>query len=375
MKSLTLLERAIEQQIRWLATTLRPGAILQYRGAALHFLNFLKRRFADVGRPDQLHRDPHLIAWMQQLAEHQPPLSPAYRARQLLCLRRLLECMADLPHPPRTGLIRSEDLPRADFRLPRPLSPEDDQLLQEALGAGQDLLANALLLQRGTGLRIGELVDLSRDCLHHITGEHWAIRVPVGKLHSERWVPADQNLRDVVAQISTLAPSQPDPQFLLPRPRGRLRLIADLRSKPGTTARLAGCSIRPVPHQLRHTYATDMIHRHVSLPGVMALLGHTTPRMTMRYILVTQSDLQREYLQAQTSHRYVTPALPAPPSTASADPASVLQAFRDALHLLDCSRQHLGYPTSLDALRRRFVKFLKAAERTYQDKIGSTLAR
>jgi hypothetical protein len=47
--------------------------------------------------------------------------------------------------------------------------------------------------------------------------------------------------------------------------------------------------------------------------------------------------------------------------------ASVMQAFRAALHLLDCSRQSLGYPKPLDALHRRLLKFTAAAERAYHD--------
>ena len=370
MKHRTLLARAFHQQLRWLATTMRPATMQHYRAAARHFLAYLERRFTGVHRPDQLRRDPHLLGWLEELARREPPIATSYRLQQLLCLRRLFEGMADLPHPPRPGLIRPEDLPRVDFRLPRPLSAEDDQRLQQALRGDNDLLANALLLQRGTGLRIGELADLTAGCLHHIGGEHWAIRVPVGKLHSERWVPADQDLRETIARISflvTLAPGQPDAQFLLPRARGRLTLIADLRAKLKIVARAAGCSVIPVPHQLRHTYATEMMHLGVSLPGIMALLGHTTPRMTMCYVRVTQTDLQREYLRAHQQPRHSTPPLPAPSSAASADPPSVIAAFRAALHLLDCSRQSLGYPTKLDALRRRLLKFIAAAERAYRD--------
>jgi site-specific recombinase XerD len=369
MKYRTLLTRAFHQQLRWLSTTMRPSTMSQYRAVAGHFLSYLERRFAAVRRPDQLRRDPHLLGWMEELAQREPPLSARYRLQQLLCLRRLFDGMADLPHPPRPGLIRPDDLPRVDFRLPRPLSAEDDQRLQQALGADNDLLANALLLQRGTGLRIGELVDLPVDCLHHIGGEHWAIRVPLGKLHSERWVPTDQNLRQVVARISylaTLPPSRPDPQFLLPRRHRRLTLITDLRAKLKAAAQAAGCSAVPVPHQLRHTYATDMMRHGVSLPGIMTLLGHATPRMTMCYVQVTQADLRREYLRAQTQPRHFSPPLPVPPAAPSADPASVLEAFRAALHLLDCSRQSLGYPKPLDALRRRLLKFIAAAERAYR---------
>ncbi len=161
---------------------------------------------------------------------------------------------------------------------------EDDQRLQQGLRTANDLLAHALLLQRASGLRIGELADLPADCLHHIGDEHWAIRVPLGKLHSERWVPVDQDARDIVARLrylGTLPPSIPDAKFLVPRPRGRLVLIAQLRSKLQSVASAASCSLRPVPHQLRHTFATEMMRHGVSLPGLMKLLGHTTPRMTM----------------------------------------------------------------------------------------------
>lgn len=377
MKARTPLACALDRQLRWLATTLRPATMNHYRAVTRRFLAYLEQRFGGVRRPDQLRRDPHLLGWMEWLAQHQPPFSPSYRLQQLLCLRRLLEAMADLPQPPSPGLIRSGDLPRVDFHLPRPLSAEDDQLLQQALRADNGVLANALLLQRGAGLRIGEVADLTADCLHHIAGEHWAIRVPVGKLHAERWVPADQDLCEVVARISylaTLPPSRPDPRFLLPRAHGRLALITNLRAKLKTVAGDAGCSLVPVPHQLRHTYATDLMRHGVSFPGIMALLGHTTPRMTLCYIQVTQTDLQREYLRAQNQTRHLAPPLPVPASAASASPASVLQAFRDALHLLDCSRQCLGYPRALDALRRRLVKFMAAAEKAFGDENRSRLA-
>jgi site-specific recombinase XerD len=375
MKYDTTLGRAFHRELRYLATTLRPATMLHYRAVANDFLAYLKRRFANVRRADQLRRDPHILCWMEELAQRQSPLATATRLQRLLCLRRLLEGMADLPHPPRPALIRSEDLPRCDFRLPRPLSIEDDQRLQQGLRTANDLLSHALLLQRASGLRIGELVDLPADCLHHIGDEHWAIRVPVGKLHSERWVPVDQDARDIVGRLrylGTLPPSIPDAKFLVPRPRGRLVLIAQLRSKLQSVAIAASCSIRPVPHQLRHTFATEMMRHGVSLPGLMKLLGHTTPRMTMCYVQVTQADLQREYLKAQSQPRH-SMLIPALPALVSANPASVLQALQSTLHLLDCSRQNLGYPKPLDALRRRFLKVIAAAERTYQklgDKTG-----
>ena len=46
-----------------------------------------------------------------------------------------------------------------------------------------------------------------------------------------------------------------------------------------------------VPHQFRHTYASEMLRAGVGLPALMNLLGHVDPDMTMRYLDVTLTDL------------------------------------------------------------------------------------
>jgi len=328
MNRRTPLAHAFCRQICALANTLRPSTLSHYRLVVRDFLGYLQRAFPPLQRADQLHRDPHILGWIADLAQRRPALSSDNRRQRLICLRRLLEELTDRPHPPRPALIHATDLPRRDCKLPRPLSPEDDQKLQQALAQAADLHSQALLLQRGTGLRIGELADLSDDCLHHIAGDHWAIRVPVGKLHSERWVPVDHHLRALLSRLAflrTLPPADARQPFLLPRPRGRGTLLSDLRHRLETVAQQAGCSVRPVSHQLRHTYATDMLRRGVSLPGVMKLLGHTTPRMTLCYVQATQADLQREFLQARQHPRHhphpcrLPPAWLPRPSTASSN--------------------------------------------------------
>ncbi|MFZ0832155.1 MAG: hypothetical protein WAM92_03555 [Mycobacterium sp.] len=44
-----------------------------------------------------------------------------------------------------------------------------------------------MLLQRATGLRIGELVDLELDCVHEIPGQGAWLKVPLGKLNTNAW--------------------------------------------------------------------------------------------------------------------------------------------------------------------------------------------
>jgi hypothetical protein len=69
-----------------------------------------------------------------------------------------------------------------------------------------DLLSQALLLTRFTGMRIGATVDLCADCLRH-SAEDRTLHMPLvlsplkgirGKLHNELWVPVDHEVRTLV---------------------------------------------------------------------------------------------------------------------------------------------------------------------------------
>src|SRR5207245_5681681 len=129
----------------------------------------------------------------------------------------------------------------------------------------------------------------------------WALHVPLGKLYTERLVPVDEQVRQMVTHILTLRAEAPlshlaqSASFLLPRAGGPSALYQNLRRALHRVAGQAGCSQAITCHQLRHSYASEMIRLGVSLPALMQLLGHKDIRMTMRYVQVTQRDLQREF--------------------------------------------------------------------------------
>jgi site-specific recombinase XerD len=318
------LEQIFETQIQTLALTLRPASVSGYHAAARRFLSSLRTAFPQVRRLSQLRRDPHLVGWFASLCE--PPLSNKTRGTYLLCLRRLLDDLTANGHSIRPDLIRREDFPPQPQYLPRPLCPPDDQLLQQELRRTDDLSANALLLTRATGIRIGECIDLALDCLRQLGPDQWALHVPLGKLHTERLVPADDDIRQIVARILTLrALSPPKPLahsegLLLPRRAGRHAFYETLAGALANAAKRAGCSCPVTPHQLRHSYASEMLRLGVSLPTLMQLLGHKDIRMTLRYVEVTQQDLQRQFHSARRnalqSHRLPSSpllAIPPPP--------------------------------------------------------------
>jgi site-specific recombinase XerD len=344
------LEAIFQAHLQTLALTLWPATMQGYRATVRRFLAFLRSRFPQLRRLSQLRRDPHLLAWFRSLAEQQPPLSTQTRLHHLVRLRRLLHDLAANGHPLLPQLIRAQDFPPPPHYLPRPLPLPDDQLLQQELRRTDDLAANALLLIRASGIRIGECVRLALDCLRQVGPEQWALHVPLGKLHTERLVPADPQLRHLVQRLLTLRALAPpsllakSQGFLLPRRGGRGALFATLRAALAQAAQRAGCSTPATPHQLRHTYATEMIRLGVSLPALMRLLGHQDIRMTLRYVQVTPQDLQREYHQARqnAAHPHRLPTLPLPQNLPTPDLPGIAQALAATRHLLHLYRQQLG---------------------------------
>jgi integrase len=351
MKGERSLREALEGSVRVLATTLQPSTVNKYRGTIGSFLCYLQPAFPLIGKPSQLRRDPHLLGWLEHLWKYRAAtgqaLSSGTRGSQVRHLRKLLEMLADGPHDVVPGLLRGEDVPPHRHFLPRPLAPEEDARLQQLWSTATDVCSCALLLQRLAGMRIGECVDLTPDCLRHLGDNRWTLHVPHGKPRSERWVPVDDQARVLVERLRFLRTLPPgaDPRFLLPRPKGRSSLLAALREALCAAAGQVGIEAHIVPHQLRHTYATSMLRAGVSLPALMKLLGQHHANMTLLYVEVTQQDLQREFHAArlQLSHRVPVPPLwerfnPEPPGSS----ASVLTALSNSLRLLELYRQRSG---------------------------------
>lgn len=370
------LEEILQDHIRTLATTLQPQTILSYGTALNHFLAYLRIAFPKVRHLSRLRRDPHLLAWFRWLCEQNPPLSNATRRKYLNQLRRLFYDLADNGHLLQPGLILSQDLPPRQHYLPRPLSPQDDQLLQQELRRTDDLYSNALLLIRQTGIRLGECIHLALDCLRPLGDDQWALYVPLGKLHTERLVPVDNNVRQIVARILTLRAQAPASQlaksadWLLPRSGGFWSLLLALRYAASHAGERAGCSQHVTPHRLRHSFATEMLRLGISLPSLMQLMGHKDIHMTLWYLEVTQQDLQREFHLARqnTARLHLVPKLLLRDSSLSPGPdlPGICRTLAAARHLLEMYRRQLADANTSRKLRRLDKRLLTVASELNQ---------
>ncbi|ANS32449.1 putative transposase (plasmid) [Rhodococcus opacus] len=118
---------------------------------------------------------------------------------------------------PARRLIFRTDLPRAQRFLPRYLPVDADRKLTAALSdSPYRLAADALLVQRACGLRIGELLDLELDCIHEIPGQGSWLKVPLGILDSERMIPLDEEVPP--SSIASPPPAHPADPCATPAP-------------------------------------------------------------------------------------------------------------------------------------------------------------
>ncbi len=188
-------------------------------------------------------------------------------------------------------------------------SPKKEQLLPEALSVEtvfkllelpneQDVLGirdKAILeLLYSAGLRITELVDL--DC-RDIYADDGLVKV-TGKGAKQRIVPLGNKALDSIryylnrSWIKLAGASRPSELFL--NHRGR-RI-----SRQGTWHVLQKYAkqldIRIYPHLLRHSFATHMLENGADLRAVQEMLGHVSISTTQIYTHLSQSHLQKTYL-------------------------------------------------------------------------------
>ena len=120
---------------------------------------------------------------------------------------------------------------------------------------------------RATGMRIGELTMLELDCVHEVPGSGAWLKVPLGKLLTERMVPIDEETVEIIDRIT----GHRSPGLPLRHPRtgkmadfllthqGRRISAETIREELHRAAAEAGLD-GVVPHMLRHTYATALVN-------------------------------------------------------------------------------------------------------------------
>ena len=109
-----------------------------------------------------------------------------------------------------------------------------------------------------------------------------------------------------------------------------------------------------------------MLRAGVTFPILMKLLGHVDPEMTMRYVDIALTDLQREFNQARSNPKYLIPQPTASSPHLRAGLDGVIDSLIAAQHAIEIFRRPIpkgDSRSSLDRLANRLSKILREARK------------
>lgn len=306
-----------------------PGTVRAYAFDLLNFSRFLidrQLKLPDVGAAD-------LFDWLEWQSRSQRSRgkvvrldavrgpAPATINRRVAAVRGLFEyavivgerdtspvpgaCRATGWRAPKRGLLghlgpgrprEGGRLVRQPRRLPESVEPADVATFIADLGTHRDR-AIALVMVLG-GLRAGEVRSL---LLANVDMGLGRVRV-TGKGGRERVVPVDRSFfTETAAYLQHERPAgctTPQCFVVLRGPTtGGAMTEAGLR-KIFRCHRVSSGATRVRPHRLRHTYVTGLANAGMSLQALMALLGHASPEMTLRYARLASPTVKAAYDQA-----------------------------------------------------------------------------
>ena len=299
-----------------------PHTIAAYRDTMRLLLAFAQQRLSK--QPSSLELadlDALLIGEFLDHLQHERRNGARTRNARLAAIHSLFK-FAALRHPEHAALIqRVLAIPpkRFDKALITYLNPCD----VEALLAAPDRLTRAgrrdhalLLLAVRTGLRVSELVSLTRANVHLGAGSHVDC---LGKGRKRRNTPLDkQTVAVLKAWLKERSGGDDDPLFPS-RTGSRLSrdAVEHLVTKHATTAGLKAVT----PHVLRHTAAMQLLHAGADIAVIALWLGHEQTETTQIYLHADMTIKQRA-LDRTT-----------PPNTSPGryQPSDSILAFLDAL--------------------------------------------
>ena len=335
----TAIRTAMVRYVTARATVLAPSSVDGLVNDLIPFGTFLAEHHPDVTWLRQLDRS-HIEAflaynrtrtWRGRKARNQQVSTTVVHAA-VLSLRNFLDDVTlwGWADRPARQLVFAADVPRLPRPLPRALPPNHDAALMATVGQLDDPFARCgLLVLRYAGLRLGELLDLELDAVVDYGPAGTWLRVPLGKLKTERLVPLDEaTLAALDDWVATRGRQRALPHPDTGRPTDFLfleqgRRLGPWRIRSGLARAVEAAGLRGpdglpqaiTPHRLRHTYATTLANAGMSLQALMALLGHVTPEMTLRYATLASPTLRAAYDDAMAKARPRLPLVPTTPTT------------------------------------------------------------
>lgn len=167
--------------------------------------------------------------------------------------------------------------------LPKPI---DENLISEVLNHASKKEHLIIALLYGLGLRISELSTLT---LNDISQEWVEVR---GKGDKARQIPL---LKSLFNELEDYIKQEKPKVFLLEK-EGEQMTVNQIRYLFNKLFKKYG--IKATPHQLRHSYATHMLHNGARISDVSELLGHSSMVSTQIYTKLSSNKKLNTYSMA-----------------------------------------------------------------------------
>lgn len=326
-----VLVSTLRRYLAQIAVSMRPGSVALIDTSLRHFAVYLTEHHPEMAGLAGVRRT-HIEGFKAFLAGKTGYRGKTAPAKTTIAMRlsnlqgmfdRIIEW--EYQDAPARNPIFAGDMPLRDRPLPRFL---DDGKAAALLNAARNLpnlfdrVAVEVLAR--TGLRKGEFIGLTRDAITEIGDGRW-LRTPVGKLHTDRYIPLHPRVEQLLQQWLSANPPLPHSTLMF---TDRGRAIPGRRVDLAVYAAAAAAGIGHVtPHQLRHTLATQAINNGMSLEAIAALLGHKSMSMTMTYARIADRTVAQQYfaVAGQVEALY-TPKKPTPAPTTESPAMSRLRA-------------------------------------------------
>jgi integrase len=199
--------------------------------------------------------------------------APASVNRHLACLKHMVRkgCEWEMLSEEILKRVRRVKLLPENNRRLRYLSIDECRKLTDSCNP---LIRPIVIAALNTGMRKGEILSLEWE--KHIDLRHGFILLDQTKNGERREIPINQTLRGILTAI----PRRIDCPYVFTDEEGKR--FKDVTKRFQSACRKAGIKDLHF-HDLRHTFASQLVMAGVDLTTVKELLGHHDFKMTLRY--------------------------------------------------------------------------------------------
>lgn len=227
------------------------------------------------------------------------PNEPAAKNQSLIVVRRFLNYLFDTGHIKRNlSLIVPKDNYRKQAKLPSVYTPDEIRLILNSIDRttplGKRNYAIILLAVR-LGMRASDISDMKFSSIKWAANQISFIQMKTGR---EITLPLPVDVGEsIIDYIKEARPISDNLHvFLSPRyphknidSDGISHMVRAIVAKSGVNVgkRKVG------PHAMRHSLATQMLNKGVSLPVISEVLGHSNIKTSMNYLRVDVESMRQ----------------------------------------------------------------------------------